>query len=356
VIAMIGIAVGTAGFTAVLGGGVLWLLRGRSITTAVTATVLIAVLAVAGGVLAAARSMFISPDELGVLIIIVAAAGVTGSGCAALLGHRVTRLITGQAAAVAEHERERALEAGRRELVASLSHDLRTPLAGIRAMAEALEDEVVADAASMARYHRGIRTETERLASMVDDLFELSRLHAGTTRFVIDRVALADIVEQVITTADPLARAAGVRLGAEVADTPIDVDASAICRCLENLLANAIRHTPAGGTVTLTAGRDHETGYLAVEDSCGGIEEGDLPRVFEIGFRGGPARAPEGSAGLGLAIARGLVTAHRGDIDVANTLTGCRFTVHLPLRAPRTPQPAPTTTAAIEPETTPTVS
>ena len=102
---------------------------------------------------------------------------------------------------------------------------------------------------------------------------------------------------------------------------------------VRNLLANAIRHTPSEGTVTLAAGADGDSAWFAVQDSCGGIPEADLPRVFEVAFRGEAARSPapdQAGAGLGLAIARGLVEAHRGRIGVENAGPGCRFVIRLP--------------------------
>jgi signal transduction histidine kinase len=102
---------------------------------------------------------------------------------------------------------------------------------------------------------------------------------------------------------------------------------------LRNLLHNAIRHTPSDGSIHVQSGTDATYGYIAVHDSCGGIPPGDLARVFEASFRGEAARTPadDGGGGLGLAIARGIVEAHRGDISVRNEGAGCRFVVRLPL-------------------------
>ena len=151
----------------------------------------------------------------------------------------------------ASRERERALEASRRELVAWISHDLRTPLAGLRAMAEALEDGVAADPD---RYHRQIRTEVERLNDMVGDLFELSRIHAGALALTPTRMSVYDLVGDALAGADPLAREHGVRLvGDRVEPVPVEVDGKEMTRVLANLLVNAIRRTPADGTVAVAA-------------------------------------------------------------------------------------------------------
>src|SRR5262249_47859068 len=106
-----------------------------------------------------------------------------------------------------------------------------------------------------------------------------------------------------------------------------------LARILANLLRNAISYTPADGTVSITGGRDGDEGWLAVTDTCGGIAEADLPRVFDVAFRGEAARTPGSGGGLGLAIVRGLVDAHRGAVAASNVDGGCRFVVRLPLGA-----------------------
>ncbi len=177
--------------------------------------------------------------------------------------------------------RERQMEASRRELVAWVSHDLRTPLAGLRAMAEALEDGVVGDPETVADYHRRIRMETDRMASLVDDLFELSRINAGALQLTLDSVSLGDVVSDAVASAAPVAAARGVRLVA--ADGGLANGAGSepeLSRVVANLLRNAIRHTPSDGTVTLTGGQDDSAGWVAVTDGCGGIPAArPAPRV-----------------------------------------------------------------------------
>jgi signal transduction histidine kinase len=319
-----------------LGSAIVWLLRGRSAVTAMTATVLAAVLAAVTGVLVAAHRMFISTHDAAVLAAIVATAAVVGTVCALAVGRRVARAVEHHARAAADRERERALEASRRELVAWMSHDLRSPLAGIRAMAEALEDGIVSDLPTVAAYHRGIRDEAERLASMVDGLFELSRVHSGRLVLRRQRVTLADIVAQAVPTAAPLSAARGILLVGDAPDVTVDVDVREVTRVLANLLANAIRHTADGGVVRILGGTTGADAYLAVEDECGGIPDADLPQVFDVAFRGTPSRTParDEGAGLGLAIARGIVAAHGGTIDARNIDGGCRFSVRFPTQLP----------------------
>jgi signal transduction histidine kinase len=236
----------------------------------------------------------------------------------------------------ASRQRERSLDAARRELVAWVSHDLRSPIASIRAMSEALEDGVVDDDLSVARYHRAIRQESERLGLLVDDLFELSRISAGVVDAKQPFVPLAELVLDVLGAAEPAAAAKGVAVVAPMNDLPdVLVPASDLRRVLHNLLDNAVRHTSTGGTVQIDAKVKGATVEIGVSDQCGGIPSADLPRVFEVAFRGDAARTRDrAGGGLGLAIARGLVEAHAGSIHVANGNDGCRFTLQLPVVTP----------------------
>ncbi|KAB8196278.1 two-component sensor histidine kinase [Nonomuraea phyllanthi] len=343
---------------ALLGIWVMWWLRTRSIGVMMAVVVVVAVAATLAGVVAIIMEMIIEGAVKDFVLSVVAVGGLVGLGVAFVLAKRVVgesrRLVsavrqmpfTAPQGLPAElqtiantleeaYARERALEGARRELVAWVSHDLRTPLAGMRAMVEALEDGVVSDPLTVGRYHRQIKLEVERLSAMVDDLFELSRIHAGALRLSRSRIGLADLVADTLAGAEPLARAKGVVLTAEAAaSVPVDADAGALGRALGNLVVNAIRHTPSDRTVVLRAGVDGEgMACLSVTDCCGGIPEEDLPRVFEVAFRGEAARTPtaDGGAGLGLAIAQGIVEAHNGMIEVVNDGPGCRFQIRLPL-------------------------
>lgn len=329
------VAFACSGVVGAFGLLVLRSLHGRSVTAHVSVLLATAVAAVAAGVLAAAQSMFLSEHDLQVLLPIVAVAGLVSLGVALWYGRRVTAESMWAAEAA---ERERQLEASRRDVVAWVSHDLRTPLAGMRAMAEALEDGVVTDPSMAARYHRRLRVEADRMAGLVDDLFELSRIHAGALQLSLAAVPLGDVVSDAVASAGSLARARGIQVLAQAGEYGV-VSASEpeLGRVLANLLVNAVRHTPADGVVWVQGGAEAGWSWVAVTDQCGGIPEHDLPRVFDVAFRGQEARTPEArggdtgsGGGLGLAIARGLVEAHRGQISVANVGSGCRFTVRLP--------------------------
>lgn len=244
------------------------------------------------------------------------------------------------AALAATRERELALESARRELVSWVSHDLRTPLAGLRAMAEALEDGMVDDPTL---YFKQIGLSVERLNQMVEDLFDLSRIQAGDAARGHESIALDDLVSDCISALEPLAAAQGVRLVGSVDGSAAVVgNGPELNRALTNLVANAIRHTRAQGCVDVRVGVAREPVPLAevvIRDECGGIPPAQLDRVFDVGFRGEAARTPHADlhpagAGLGLAITRGIVEAHDGTVDVENTADGCRFRVRLPVVAP----------------------
>jgi signal transduction histidine kinase len=319
------------------GAGVVWLLRRRLGSMLVVSTVAVAMLSMIAGVIAAAATMAISDHDSAVLIAVVATSATVAGGCAIAVGRGVSRTIAANAAAVTRFEADRAVEASRRELVAWMSHDLRTPIAGIRAMAEALEDGVVNDPDTVAAYHHNIRNESQRLTGMVDGLFELARLHSGALQLRREAVAVSDVIAQVLPSASALAAVKRVRLVDDATDDVIEVDVNEFDRVVRNLLSNAIRHTPADGTILISSRLLGDDISLEISDECGGILAEHLPHVFDIAFRGTRARtpSPDGGAGLGLAITRAIVHAHNGRIEAANTASGCRFSVTLPRRASR---------------------
>ncbi|MGJ6965229.1 sensor histidine kinase [Streptosporangium sp. G11] len=366
---IVAVTAGLGLLVALAGLGAMRLLRERSIGVMLAVVVVVTVVATVGGMVALTLKMIIEGTSRDIVLSVVAVGGLVGLGVATVLSRRVLaasrRLVDAVHAVTASgeftppgglpaelgtvagsldqayrrlrlgRERERALESARRELVAWVSHDLRTPLAGMRAMAEALEDGVVADPETVGRYHRQIRLEVDRLSGLVDDLFALSRIHAGALRLSRSRIGLGDLVADALAGVEQLARAKGVRLTGEAGPVvPVQADAGELSRALRNLVVNAIRHTPGDGTVVVRASAEDGTACLSVADCCGGIPADDLPRVFDVAFRGEAARtpSPDGTgAGLGLAIARGIVEAHEGTIDVVNSGPGCRFEIRLPL-------------------------
>ena len=229
-------------------------------------------------------------------------------------------------------QRERAAEQSRQELVSFMSHDLRTPLAGLRALAEGLEDGVIADVPGTLRHIRGT---VARMTIMVDDLFALSRVQGAPEPRELSLVALSELVSDVTAEAEATAQTARVRLEVNVPEQDnlaVLGRHEDLSRALGNLVSNAIRHTDPGQTVRVSADRAEDGSVrVLVMDGCGGIPEAHLDRVFDTGWRGSPARgSTDGGAGLGLAIARGVVESHQGEIAVRNTETGCCFEVALP--------------------------
>lgn len=356
------------------------LTRGGSLRVGIVITSLVPLIAVAGTVVVSVQVMFLSPHDTWVVLFALAASSVVAVVMAAAAASLLTRSARHVAATIRDIEgdtqggapsadgsrdvrvqavtmaptampaelravvgelesattrltearrRERALERSRRELIAFLSHDLRTPMAGIGALAEALEDDIVDDRPLALSQLRGA---VNRMAGIVDDLFTLARV---TDAPVVGRrapVSLVELVEDVTGEASARAAKAGVLLQVGLPDgdrLAVTADADELTRAVANLVANAITHTARGGAVRVDADRGADGRIrLSVLDGCGGIETDVLEHMFEVGWQAQPARG--GGAGLGLAIARGVVEAHAGRIVVRNVGAGCAFDVELP--------------------------
>lgn len=310
------------GVGAVGGVLVLRLARQRPATAAALAP-LVVVLSLAAGVYASGRAMYLTPSASTTVLWVLLATVPVALGVGLVVSRRVQRL-----AMAAE------VEAHRRELVAWVSHDLRSPLAGMLAITESLQDGVTDNPArELDRLHG----EVLRLSGMVDDLLALSRLQSPSLRLERTVVSLTDLVSDVLAAAEPRAEAAGVRLTG-LADQAVSAPVAPreVTRAVDNLIGNALRHTPAGGSVEVSVLRHDDHALVEVTDGCGGIPSDELPRVFEAGWRGTSARTPgEGGAGLGLAIVRGVAEAHGGTASAANVAAGCVFRIRLPLGAVR---------------------
>jgi len=189
-------------------------------------------------------------------------------------------------------EREREMEKARRDLIAAVSHDLRTPLAATRALIEALTDGIAADPQTEGRYLSSASRELAHLSRLVDDLFELARIDAGVLQLTLEEASLYDLISDTISSFQPQADQRGVRLVGEVARDvdPVLANPSRLQRVLHNLVSNALRHTPADGTVALRATPEGEEVRVEVADTGEGITAEDLPRVFERAFRGEQSR------------------------------------------------------------------
>ncbi len=363
-------ALASAVVVGALGLLALRMLSRASLVLQLMVVALAAVVSVVGGMAAVASQMYVSTHDLTVFYWVAGVAGLVSLFMSAVLGRSLVRegrelrsaaaslgrgervvaaerhsntefaALAGELAATGERlaesrARENRVEESRRELIAWISHDLRTPLAGIRAMAEALEDGMAEDPD---RYYAQMRGQVDRLSGMVDDLFELSRIHSGTLRLAVEPVALYDLISDTVAGFWPVARAKSLDLRFE-GETGLTIlaDPRELSRVVGNLVMNAIQHSPAGLAIVVSVTEnDDGRAVISVQDSAGGIPEQDLGRVFEAGWRASEPRTPaseptrSGGAGLGLAIVQGIVRAHRGEVVVRNVPGGCRFDVLLP--------------------------
>ena len=231
--------------------------------------------------------------------------------------------------------KQRELEHMRRDLIAWVGHDLQTPLTSVRAILEALSDGVVEDPETASRYLRTAQRDVNSLSALIDDLFQMAQLDTGG--FPLDRqnASLSDLVSDTLESFTEPAKQREIKLEGNVEYNvdPVNMDTQAIGRALNNLIGNALRHTPDQGRVSVWAHRTGKGIEVTVSDTGEGIREEDLPHVFESFYRGDAARSRSRGtgAGLGLAIARGIVQAHGGEIRVESKPgKGTLFTFTIP--------------------------
>ncbi len=363
----------TAGTISVALGaaGLAWVRSGRApLWLQMTVTYALGIGLALANVLLTAQMMFITKSDLPILVLLLLFAGAAslalGSALAGTLARRVAALCSAALAladgrldtrvavrgrdelatlgrefnsmaerlAAAADERERQ-ERARRDLIAAVSHDLRTPLASIRAMVEAMSDGLVDDEPMRARYLATMKTQIGTLSAQIDDLFELSRMDSGALDLDRQPVIIGDLVSDLIEGMRAQSQARGVALsGSADADLPpLALDAQKFERALANLVSNAIRHTPAGGAVDVTVCHSDRQVLVAVRDTGEGIAAADLPRIFERFYRGEQSRSrATGGAGLGLAITRGIIEAHGGGVSASSVRGhGTTMTIALPL-------------------------
>ncbi len=348
--------------------------RMRSLRYILVLTCALTILLFLMNVWVTARLMFISEHDFGVVSTLLVFAAGTALGIGYFISDALTDRISGVAegakrlgggdlsarvpvrgndelAALAEafnrmatrlqtlDEEKRALEQTRRDLIAWVSHDLRTPLASMRAVVEALLDGVVDDRETTRRYLTTAHGEIQNMNRLIDDLFELAQMDAGHLDLHQESTSLNDLISDTLSSMQAMAARRGVRLAGDVGQgvDPLLVDPEKIQRVLANLLGNAIRHTPPGGEVSLRAMLAGDFVRVDVRDTGDGISAEDLPRVFERFYRGEQARGRDRDgargAGLGLAIAHGLVQAHGGRITVESEPgKGTLFSFTLPRR------------------------
>jgi len=233
-------------------------------------------------------------------------------------------------------QKQRELESLRRDLIAWVSHDLQTPLTSMRAILEALSDGVVEDPETVKRYLNTAQRDVRSLSALIDDLFQMAQLDAGGFPLHRAEASLNDLVSDTLESFTELAKQQAVTLEGNV-DSDVDpvlMDTQAIGRVLNNLISNSLRHTSNNGRVSVWVRRTTQGVEVTVSDTGAGIRADDLPRIFERFYRGEKSRnRGTGGAGLGLAIARGIVQAHGGDIKVDSDGVpgkGTQFTFYIP--------------------------
>jgi signal transduction histidine kinase len=364
----------SGGLTLLLGGGILWLITGSrrlglrpQLTVALAGGGVVALL----NVLVTAWLMFISAHDLALLLLLLLFSLLVSMSFAAVISRALIasvrqlvdaaqRLAGGDLSVrVAENgrgelrdlaqnfnrmaerlddvfRRERALDTARRSLVAGVSHDLRSPLASLRAAAEALRDGVVSEPAEVRHYLRTMLQDLTYLSGLIDDLFDLARLEGGGLVLERTPTSLRDLISDTLGSMQLRARQRCVRLhGAVEGDPLVMADGAKVQRVLDNLVDNALRHTEAGGAVDLFARQEGPAVVVTVRDSGAGVDSADLPHIFDRFYRRDRARGREDGAGLGLAIARGFVEAHGGKIWVENgPECGAAFSFTLPCEGP----------------------
>ncbi len=382
------LTVGATGAVGLLGSALLYLGRRRSLRAQLMVAAVAPVLAVVAAVLVNVRFMFLSGHDSVVVLVAVFVSAVLAAAMSWWVTRRIARAVTRLDAgltglvtdaagpdprgtgdrrpdpelpqelarvladldavrrALAEaRTREQRTERDRRELVGFLSHDLRTPLSGLRALTEALEDGMVTD---VPRSLADLRATVERMTGLVDDLSALSRVHSPTQPRPTMPVSVAEVLSDAVSEQAPVATAAAVALRLDLPEADrlaVPGRSDDLVRAAVNLVDNAVRHTVPGGRVSVRGDRDEGRVRIRVTDGCGGISATDRARVFDTGWRGSTARASDGGAGLGLAIVAGVAEAHGGRVGVDNVEGGCCFTLLLPpvgptvLRADRLPDP-----------------
>lgn len=313
-------AVGATIAVGILGMLVTIAVARRSLRWAAVLGPITVLLAVAAGMLVGVDQMLVDAQ---VPMVMLLATAPVALAVGVVISMSTQRRAAESASALERERSARELEQGRRELMAGMSHDLRTPLAGIRAMAEALEDGIVADPRE---YYRAIADEAQRTSGIVDDLLALTRLSSGSAESVAEPVSVGDALSDLVAHLAPLAKQRDVRVTGSV-DGAVEVvgDAGLISRALQNVLVNAIAYTQPGTTVRARAFVADGHAVVEVRDGCGGLRDEELARVFDTGWRGDAARTPGALAGtgLGLPIVQMVMDLHGGAVTVENAGDGC---------------------------------
>lgn len=244
--------------------------------------------------------------------------------------------IRGAVAVIRDKTEETKLEKLKSDFIANVSHELRTPIAMLQGYSEAIIDGVVTTEEERIDMIRVIYDESQRMSRLVTDLLDLARMESGHMRLYKEEVPLVAVIERMTHKFDQTAKEKHVHLQIETDfpdETLISIDEDRIEQVLTNLIDNAIRHTPADGSVTVSMTNEQNFAKIQVRDTGQGIPQDDLPYVFERFYKADKARTrSKGGTGLGLAITKNIVEAHNGKIIVDSVeQQGTIFTFHLPL-------------------------
>lgn len=374
-IAFLTLYMGASGYGTVLGVYALLYLRFfqrlASLRWALLLTSLLAVLLIFINVFVTVRLMYISHHDFILTVALLVYAGLITIVCISTVAHHLIQRITqlGEATHRLAHQdfsqrlfvqgndelgqlerlfnnasdalasleaRKQALEQSRRDLITWVSHDLKTPLAAIRAMNEAMLDGIVDEADTIRRYQHSIQHEVEHMASLIEDLFQLTAVDAGELLLKRQATALSALVEEVLAQISGQLAQNKLDLRTDIPDNlpMLDIASEKIKRVIYNLLHNALQHTPSGGSISLEAVATGKDLLIHVANTGSVIPTHDLERIFDRFYRGEQARSARGGhrgTGLGLAIARSFVEAHGGTIQATSTPEqGTRFTMRLP--------------------------
>jgi signal transduction histidine kinase len=362
----------TAGLSVLVGYGAFrigWLERAPSLRSALIGTYLLASLLTFINVWITARLMFASKHDLQLATVLLIFAGGIAVALGSFFAHAFTRRIarledaaqkiqegnlsirvnlggTDEIAALGRafnqmadrlesaQQKQKELDALRRDLVAWAGHDLRTPLTSIQVLVEALVDDVVDDPESTRKYLLQAKKQVDSLSLLVNDLFQISQLDAGGLPLKFETASLSDLISDTLESFSGLAQQRQILLSGSASSgiDPLHFDVQYMGRVLNNLVSNALRYTTPGGSVSIQAERAPGVVVVHIHDTGEGIAPEDLQYVFERFYRGEKSRSrASGGAGLGLAIARGIVEAHGGRISVkSEPQGGTKFTFTIP--------------------------